>query len=112
MTMVLKEFPEVIRQIDVGQTYLDRTIPGYLIGLNFTDEAWEQEALGRPGILINGAHHSRELTSISMNVYTVLRLMFDFVKGDGEAVNLLNDSAIFIIPVINVDGFEAIGKAW
>lgn len=83
--MLLNEFPEAIRQVDVGKTYLNRTIPGYLVGLNFTNDNWQQEALKRPAILINGAHHSRELTSISMNVYVILKLLFDYVKQDQQS---------------------------
>jgi hypothetical protein len=37
--MLLNEFPEVIRTVDVGTSYLNRTIPGYLVGLGF-DDTW------------------------------------------------------------------------
>jgi len=112
MTIILNEFPEAVRPVDVGNTYLNRTIPGYLLGLNFSSSNWEEQALARPAILINGAHHSRELTSIAMNVYTILRLLFDYVKSDDQVEQLFLDSSIFFIPVVNVDGFEAIGNAY
>ena len=58
--------------------------------------------------MINAAHHSRELTGISMVVYTTLRLLFSYVHKDKQILQLLNDSAIFFIPVVNVDGYQAI----
>lgn len=41
-----------------------------------------------------------------------MRLLFDYVKQDGETMHLLQESAIFFIPVINVDGFDAIGQEY
>ncbi len=111
MNLVLLDFPEVVRSIDVGKTYLNKAIPGYLVGLHFSPENYTQEALARPGLLINGAHHSRELSTISMNAYTLLRLLFDYAKGDQQTITLLSSSSIFFIPVVNVDGFMAIGTA-
>ena len=82
MNLVMTDYPEVVRSVDVGKSYLNKTIPGYLVGLNFNHENYKQEALKRPGLLINGAHHARELSTISMNAYTLLRLLFDYTKGD------------------------------
>lgn len=44
-----------------------------------------------------------------MNVYIILKLLFDYIKHDGQSTQLLLDSSLFFIPVVNVDGFEAIG---
>lgn len=114
MAMLLTEFPEVIRSVDVGKTYMNRTIHGFVLGLNLTGNGtdWEQQALARPAILLNGAHHARELTSISMCSYTMLRLLFDYVHNDEQVMQLLQDSALFFIPVVNVDGFEAMANAY
>jgi hypothetical protein len=38
---LLNEFPEVVRTVDVGLTYYNRTISGYLIGLNFSTSDWK-----------------------------------------------------------------------
>jgi hypothetical protein len=37
MTMLLNEFHEVIRTVDVGTSYENRTMSGYLVGLGFND---------------------------------------------------------------------------
>ena len=41
MNLIQKEFPEVIRPINVGTTYLQNEIPGYIIGLGFSEENWQ-----------------------------------------------------------------------
>jgi murein tripeptide amidase MpaA len=61
--------------------------------------------LERPAILINGMHHPRELTTLSMCVYTYLKLLFKYVHNDPETVYLLKNTAIFIIPIVNFDGY-------
>jgi hypothetical protein len=41
MNLIQKEFPEVIRPVNVGTTYLQNEIPGYIIGLGFSEENWQ-----------------------------------------------------------------------
>ena len=40
MSRLLVEFPEVILYVKVGSTYEKRNIPGYVLGLSFTDSTW------------------------------------------------------------------------
>lgn len=111
MKMLLAEFPEAIRPVHVGKTYENKTIHGFAVGLDLNGTNgtnWTQNALERPAILLTGAHHARELTSIEMSYYTMLRLLFDYVHGDKQAIQILKDSVIFVIPVVNVDSFDAI----
>jgi murein tripeptide amidase MpaA len=62
----------------------------------------------KPAIMIDGAHHSRELSSISMTIYATMNILYDYVKGDN--LDLLKQVAIIVIPVVNVDGFTDIGQ--
>ena len=68
-------------------------------------ENWEKEAAERPAILIDGAHHARELTTISMVMYQVMRIVFDYERNDKKTVDLLKNSVVFVIPAVNIDGF-------
>jgi len=77
MTLILAEYPEVVRPVSIGKTYSNNDIAGYLIGTNFTED-WKTQALSRPAILIDGLHHARELTGLSMQMYTLLRLLFEY----------------------------------
>ena len=66
----------------------------------------------RPAILINAVHHARELTTISMTNYFVLKLLHGYLNGDAEAWKVLEDSVVFVIPIVNQDGFSAISETY
>ena len=102
-----QQFPEVFRRFTVGKTFEGRSIMGYMIGLDLTTK---DKTMSKPAVLVTGAHHARELTSISMSVYTVLRLLYGYVKEEPATMYLLQRSAIVVVPVVNVDGYSAIGK--
>lgn len=59
---------------------------------------------------MNGLHNADELTSTSQCIYTMLRLLFDYVKQDDTTVQLLSDTTIIFIPIVNVEGWEAITR--
>jgi murein tripeptide amidase MpaA len=81
-----------------------------MLALFQTDKTWEDISNHRPAMLIDGAHHARELTSMSMCVYTVMQLLFSYAQGDNDSIVLLKNSAIFVIPVVNYDGYYAISE--
>ncbi len=45
-----------------------------------------------------------------MITYTVLKLIYDYVNDNNQTENLLFKTSIFVIPIVNYDGFEAIGQ--
>ena len=90
MSLILSEFPEVIRTVSVGKTYQNNDMAGFIIGHDFSKDNWQSEALARPAILIDGLHHSRELTGLSLQMYTLLRILFNFEKNDLNTIILLN----------------------
>lgn len=45
-----------------------------------------------------------------MSVYTVIRILHDYVNGKNE--ELLESTAFFVIPMLNVDGFLKIDKIY
>jgi hypothetical protein len=65
MSLIVAEYPEVVRPVNIGKTYQNSDIAGYIIGTNFTED-WQTEAMSRPAILIDGMHHARELTGLAM----------------------------------------------
>jgi carboxypeptidase T len=73
---------------------------------------FEDEVKRRPGIFVNGAHHPRELTSITMVVYMMLKFLYESVHGNSLSVetNLLDKAAIFFTPVVNIDGVYFLEK--
>ena len=72
---------------------------------SFDSEDLMSAARDRTGILLNGAHHARELTSISMNLYTILQLLYGVVQYDSTILYLLKNTSIYAIPIVNYDGY-------
>ena len=40
MSLIVAEYPEVVRPINIGKTYQNSEIAGYIIGTNFTED-WQ-----------------------------------------------------------------------
>lgn len=108
MSRIQTSFPELVKQVTVGKTYLGKSIPGYALSMGMNSTNWNTIALSKPALFINAAHHARELSTIAMTEYTMLRILFDFVKNDALTLDLLTYTTILIVPVINVDGYLAI----
>ena len=56
---------------------------------NMNATNWSTIALSKPAIFINGGHHARELSTTSMNVYTILKVLFNYVQNDTNTLNLM-----------------------
>jgi hypothetical protein len=106
MSGIVMDFPEIVKKVKVGKTYLGVDIPGFVLASGLNSTNWNKQVLERPAILINGMHHARELTTQSMCVYTYLKLLFKYVKNDPETIYMLQTTAIFIIPIVNFDGYR------
>ena len=105
MDDLMTQFPEAIRQIEIGKTYDGRSIPAYMIALYQEDDTWHEISKTRPAILINGAHHAREISSMSMCVYTMMSLLSDYSRRDSSTMHLLKSTAVFVVPIVNFDGY-------
>lgn len=61
-------------------------------------------------MLIDGLHHAREVSTMSMCVYSTMNFLFDYAQRDKATINLLKNTAIFIVPALNYDGLHAVSK--
>lgn len=61
-------------------------------------------------MLIDGLHHAREMSSMSMCVYSTMNLLFDYARRDPQTINLLKNVAVFVVPAINYDGYHEISR--
>ena len=59
----------------------------------------------RPAILFTGAHHAREAITPQMTMYALLRLIHSALHGDHSTAKLLRLQTLYIIPVVNIDGW-------
>ena len=62
----------------------------------------------KKAILLTGAHHSRELVSVQMPLYTVVDLLHRYVHKCPERTELLRRNKYFVIPFVNTDGSHTI----
>lgn len=81
-------------EIVIGKSYEQRDITAYCIGNR-----------DKPEVLLTGMHHAREPIGTTAIVYFLWRLMELADSGNLEAEYLLNERAIWVIPVINPDGW-------
>jgi len=65
----------------------------------------------KPAIMLTGAHHAREMISIQMPLYSVLKLLHGgIVHGDPKYVDMLSANKYYVVPIVNVDGVAYIEK--
>ncbi len=81
----------------IGRTYEDRDIICYTFGAPL-----EQN---KPQILLTALHHAREPASVVAIIYFLQKLFENANRGDKNAKYLLKERTIFVIPVVNPDGY-------
>jgi len=91
-----KNYPYFIQADTIGKSWEGRPIIAYSFGSKDTN-AYE--------VLITALHHSREPATVTTIVY-FLNTFFDLAKsGNPEAEYLLQTRRIWVIPVLNPDGY-------
>jgi len=95
-------FPNIVDVFSIGKSWLNRTI--YCIRLTN-----EKITHPKPKLLFIGYHHARELISAELPLYFAVLAATKF--GINETISrFLNYSEIYIIPALNVDGFEVVSQ--
>jgi hypothetical protein len=98
---LVADHPGLVRPVTLGQTFQGRNIQGVEIAHNVN-----APNDGRATFLLVGEHHAREWPSgeIAMEFANYL------ISGDGsdtQVTNLLERERVVVVPIINVDGFNA-----
>ena len=109
MDHMVEDFGNVIQKESIGKTYENRDM--WMLKIDATDYFKHKGVHLNPdrkAILLTGAHHSRELVSVQMPLYTVLDMLHGLVHGREEAINLLKHNRYYVMPIVNVDGSYAI----
>ena len=97
-----RDFPDLVTIKSIGKTWEQRDIKMIEInGIVKTERA-------KPAIMLTGAHHARELTSIQMPLYSILRMLQGLIHNDQKYINMLAQNIYYVVPVVNVDGVAAI----
>jgi len=90
-------FPQFVKKADtIGYSIEERPIISYCFG--------SDNDTSKPCLLITALHHSREPASVSVVIYFLWTLL-EKAWGNEEALFLLNERCIRVIPVVNPDGY-------
>lgn len=104
MTNLLYELQENYSDImsfeSYGKTYQGRDI--WIVKLS--DNVSEEE--DEPGVLLMGAHHGNEKPSYEILIFFI-KYMVEYYKKEDRVGKVINNTQIFLIPMVNPDGVEA-----
>jgi len=93
-----RDHPDKTEIVTLATTHKGRAIKAMLIA----DDP--SKARGRPAMLLNGAHHGNEPLSGLIALDILDTLLSD--KADPKIKRYLSELAIWVVPVVNRDGFE------
>ncbi len=98
---LVAKHPGMVRPVTLGKTFQGREIQGVEISKNV-----DAPSDGRPTFLMLGEHHAREWPSgeIAMEF---AHYLVDGYGSDDEVTSLVDRERIVIVPIVNVDGFNA-----
>ena len=106
MKRLAREHPDLVRPITLNhETYEGRTVEG--IEIATTPNARD----GRPVFLQMGAHHAREWPSAEHAMEWAYELVLGYRHGDARVRDLVSKTRTIVVPVVNVDGFNASREA-
>ena len=97
--LIALEDSGVARTYIIGSTHEGRDIWAVKISDNPSDA--EEE----PGSLFLGCHHAREWISVEVPLY-IAQYLADNYQTDAEIKHLVDNCEIWIVPVVNPDGYE------
>ena len=110
-----RHYPDYVRELDAlaaGNPGLVRkitlpkkTVDGEpIIGVEISKDVNRTDD-GKPVYVVMGLHHAREWPSAEVNMEFALDLVRSYGK-DARVTRLLERERVFVIPIINVDGFK------
>jgi hypothetical protein len=88
--------PELLTSVDIGESLEGRTIRAIRITAAGEDD--------RPAVLITAGQHAREWIAVSSGMYVIDQLVQR--ADEPEIAAILADVQVFVIPVVNPDGYE------
>ena len=90
MNKMASEFGNIVKLESIGKTYSNRDI--LMMKIDATDyfKAKGIDTIAdKKALLMTGAHHSRELVSTQMPLYTILDILHGVVHQDSETMSML-----------------------
>ena len=110
---MLKEYEgDPVYKLSIGESSEGRSIDAFVFMLGTDAENFETELKARQSILIDAAHHARELTTISQVAFTMMNILNGYENGREDYKEMLENSALIFIPLVNPDGVQYIETTW
>jgi len=97
--LIALEDSGVARTYIIGSTHEGRDILAVKISDNPSD------AEDEPGAIFLGCHHAREWISVEVPLY-IAQYLAENYQTDAEVKHLVDNCEIWIVPVVNPDGYE------
>ena len=97
---LLLEFGDWIQKSNIGEPTLEGR---YIELISFKQRPeWTQNR--QSSVLFDGAHHSRELITIKMQLTILMKILHGVHHKDPQTLRNLSQTQVYIIPIVNVDG--------
>ena len=103
---------DLVYRYKIGETSEGRSIMAYVFMKGTDHFSFVSDLTKRPSIVLQAAHHARELVTVSQVVYQMVSLLHGLEHGNQEYEALVQNAAIIFIPTINVDGVAFISDYW
>jgi carboxypeptidase T len=92
---------DIMSLTSIGKTYEGRDI--WMVKLS--DHVKEDE--NEPEVFFMGAHHGNEKPSYEVLIFFIQFIVDNYENGTGDVRDAINNTELFIIPMVNPDGVEA-----
>lgn len=96
-----KEYPDIVRVVDLGSSWQGRELTGLLV----TDQPWTRE-LDEPSLRVLGTHHGDELSSMEVTLAMLEELLGGY-GSEAQSTAMVDSSELWFLPVVNPDGVAA-----
>jgi len=93
-----RKFPELAKRVSIGKSRERRDIWALRIGKAVGDGEDR-----KPAIVINGAHHAREVMGVEV-VLDAAELLLEKYGSDARITRWVDENEIWLVPMVNVDG--------
>ena len=93
------QYPDIMKLETYGKTYEGRDV--WLVTISDNVNLDEKE----PGVLFMGAHHANEKPSYEVLLFFIKYVLDNYTKID-RVRNVVDNTQIFVIPMLNPDGVE------
>ncbi|MFG0330897.1 MAG: M14 family metallopeptidase [Phycisphaerales bacterium] len=90
--------PDLASVVEVGESLEGRMVKAIRI-------TGPNQTAARPGVLLNGCQHAREWITVMANCYIADRFVREY-DIDPQIQAILDTHELYIIPVVNPDGYE------